>query len=81
MTRTTRLTVALTAGAALAAGWAGSGTAAPTEPPFGQHVSACASELLGKRANPPQVTCEHDDHVHTFANFGELVQHMKEMHA
>ena len=35
---------------------------------------------LGKRANPPEVTCSHDGHVHVFANFGEMVQHMREHH-
>ncbi len=51
--------------------------AAETNEPFGRHVSECAQTSLGKRAAPPAVTCSHDGHVHVFANFGEMVQHMK----
>ena len=66
--------------AAVAAVAPGVGQAAPTDEPFGQHVSECAKTSLGKRANPPEVTCMHAGHMHDFANFGEMVQHMREHH-
>ncbi len=72
-----RLTIATAAAAALAAGV--SGNAFATDEPFGQHVSMCAHEL-GQRANTPTVTCTHDGMRMTFANFGAMVQHMREMH-
>lgn len=71
----TRLIIALAA-AALAAGFSGSALA---DAPFGEHVAMCAHTTLGQRANPPAVTCTHDGMTMTFANFGKMVQHMKEM--
>jgi hypothetical protein len=58
-------------------------TAAPANTPgepLGAHISACAQLALGQRADPPAVTCTHDEHVHTFATFGELVAHVREHH-
>lgn len=75
--RPVRLTIAVTAVAALAAGV--SGNASAGEEPFGQHVSMCAHEL-GKRADTPAVTCTHDGMTMTFATFGAMVQHMRDMH-
>jgi hypothetical protein len=72
-----RLTIAVAAVAAFAAGV--SGNAFATEEPFGRHVSMCAQEL-GKRADAPAVTCTHDGITMTFANFGAMVQHMHEHH-
>ena len=69
--------VVTVASAAVAAVSPGVAQAAETGQPFGQHVSECAQTSLGKRATPPAVTCSHDGHVHVFANFGEMVQHMK----
>ena len=63
-----RLTIAAAAAAALAAGV--SGTASASEAPFGQDVSMCAHEL-GQRAAAPAVM--------TFATFGAMVQHMRDM--
>ena len=61
----------------LLTGGAGTALADPAEQAaFGQHVASCAQEILGQRPDPPQVTCTHDGHTHTFANFGEMVQHM-----
>lgn len=71
-----RLTIAA-AVAALAAGV--SGTAFAADEPLGRHVSMCAHEL-GKRADTPAVTCTHDGMTMTFATFGAMVQHMREMH-
>jgi hypothetical protein len=73
-----RVVVAILAAAAVAA--VSPGAAAAQDEPFGQHVSECAQTSLGKRTNPPAVTCSHDGHLHTFANFGEMVQHMREHH-
>jgi hypothetical protein len=75
-----RVVVAILASAAVAAASPGVVQAAKTDEPFGQHVSECAHMSLGKRATPPAVTCLHDGHVHVFANFGEMVQHMREHH-
>ena len=69
--------VAILAAATVAAASPGVARAAQIDEPFGQHVSECAQTSLGKRATPPAVTCSHDGHVHVFANFGEMVQHMK----
>jgi hypothetical protein len=46
---------------------------------FGQHVAMCAHQL-GQRADTPAVTCTHDGMTMTFATFGAMVQHMREMH-
>ena len=73
-----RVVLAILATAAVAAVAPGVVQAAQTDEPFGQHVSECAKTSLGKRANPPEVTCMHDRHVHVFANFGEMVQRMRE---
>lgn len=75
-----RVVLAILATAAVAAVSPGVVQAAQTDEPFGQHVSECAKTSLGKRANPPEVTCMHDGQVHVFANFGEMVQHMREHH-
>ena len=75
-----RVVLAILATAAVAAVAPGVVQAAQTDEPFGQHVSNCAQTSLGKRANPPEVTCSHDGHTHVFANFGEMVQHMREHH-
>lgn len=71
-----RVVVAILASAAVAAVSPGA-QAAETGQPFGQHVSECAQTSLGKRANPPAITCSHDGQLHVFATFGEMVQHMK----
>jgi hypothetical protein len=68
--------IVLTAGAALAAAFSGSALAAGS---FGQQVSMCAQMHLGQRDNPPALTCTHDGMTMTFATFGEMVQHMREM--
>jgi hypothetical protein len=47
--------------------------------PFGQHVAVCAQQL-GQRADAPAVTCTHDGMTMTFANFGVMVRHMRELH-
>jgi len=75
-----RIVLAILATAALAAVAPGVVQAAQTDEPFGQHVSECAKASLGKRANPPEVTCSHHRHTNDFANFGEMVQHMREHH-
>ena len=75
-----RVVLAILATAAVAAVAPAVVQAAQTDKPFGQHVSECAQTTLGKRANPPEVTCSHDGHIHVFANFGEMVQHMHEHH-
>ena len=74
--RSTHLVVTL-ASAAVAAVAPGVAQAAETGQPFGQHVSECAQTSLGQRTNPPAVTCSHDGQVHVFANFCELVHHLK----
>ena len=60
----------------------GAGSAAAADGPFGAHVSECAQAHLGKRADPPALTCTcmHDGVTYTFANFGEMVAHMRDMH-
>ena len=73
---THRLILAIAASAALAAGFSGSALA---DNSFGQHVSMCAHTTLGQRDNPPAVSCTHDGMTMTFANFGEMVQHMRAM--
>ena len=75
-----RFVVAILASAAAAAVSPGVVQAAESEQPFGQHVSECAQPSLGKRSNPPAVTCSHDGHTHVFANFGEMVHHMHAHH-
>ena len=71
-----RSALVLGATLALAAGSAGGALADNT---FGQHVAACAHGSLGQRADPPSVTCTHDGMRMTFANFGEMVRHMRSM--
>ena len=75
-----RVVLAILGVAVVAAASPGVVQAAQTGEPFGRHVSECAQMSLGKRANPPEVTCSHDGHMHVFANFGEMVQHMREHH-
>ena len=68
--------------ALLLAGATGNALAQPADQAaFGQHVASCAQENLGQRLSPPQVTCTHDGHTHTFANFGEMVQHLQDHQA
>ena len=71
-----RLAIAAIAGMLLAG--AGSSGAVAAEP-FGQHVAMCAHQL-GQRADAPAVTCTHDGTTMTFANFGEMVEHMRQIH-
>lgn len=52
-------------------------SASPEGQPFGQAVADCAHMASGQRPNPPAVTCTHDGHTHTFANFGAMVAHMR----
>jgi hypothetical protein len=52
---------------------------AVADEPLGQHIAMCAQQL-GQRADPPAVTCTHDDMTMTFATFGEMVEHMRTMH-
>jgi len=75
-----RVVLAVLATAAVAAVAPGVVQAAQTDEPLGHHVSECAKTSLGKRANPPKVTCSHGGHTHFFANFSEMVQHMHEHH-
>ena len=75
-----RIVVAILTSAAAAAVSPGVVQAAESDEPFGQHVSECAQTSLGKRATPPAVTCSHDGQLHVFANFGAMVQHMREHH-
>ena len=46
---------------------------------FGEMVAMCAKAHLGERPNTPTVTCVCNDRTMTFANFGTMVQHMKDM--
>ena len=55
----------------------GSATMALADDPFGQMVAMCAQMDLGQRANTPTATCVCDGQTMTFANFGAMVQHMK----
>jgi len=77
MTACRRIAAVAGASAASVAGTSAA-LAAPSAEPLGGHVSECARIALDKRPDPPQVTCVHDDHVHTFATFGELVAHVRE---
>lgn len=72
-----RITGAVIAVAALVGGSGANALAAADPATFGQHVSACARMSLGQRTDPPSVTCDHDGMAMTFANFGEMVLHMK----
>jgi hypothetical protein len=71
-----RLAIAAVAGALLAGAASSNAVAAD---PFGQHVAMCAQQL-GKRADAPAVTCTHDGMTMTFANFGAMVEHMRQIH-
>ena len=71
-----QLSIGALATAAVAGGTAVSASAAA---PFGQHVAMCAHQL-GQRAGAPAVTCTHDGMTMTFANFGAMVEHMRQMH-
>ncbi len=70
-----RLTVAAIVLAALGGATA---TGAGAAEPFGQHVALCAHEL-GQRADAPAVSCSHDGMTMSFANFGAMVEHMRQM--
>jgi hypothetical protein len=72
----TRLILAIATSAAIGAGLSGSALA---DNSFGTQVATCAHTTLAQRANPPSVTCTHDGMTMTFANFGEMVQHMHSM--
>lgn len=63
----------------IAAVVAGSPATALASAPFGQMVAMCAQMHLGERANPPMVTCVCNGRTMTFATFGAMVGHMKEM--
>ena len=75
-----RLFAAAIAIAALAGGSAASAVAAEDPATFGQQVATCAQTSLGQRTSPPSLTCSHDGMAMTFANFGEMVLHMKAHH-
>jgi hypothetical protein len=45
---------------------------------FGQMVAMCAMDL-GGRGDPPTVSCICNGMTMLFANFGSMVQHMKDM--
>jgi hypothetical protein len=70
------LRIAAVAAALLTGGTPTSAVAADS---FGQQVAMCAHQL-GQRADAPAVTCTHDGMTMTFANFGAMVRHMREMH-
>ena len=72
--------VAVLAAAAVAAASSAVAQAAPTDESFGQHVARCAQISLGKRANPPAVSCSHAGQGDGFTTFGEMVQAMREHH-
>lgn len=66
---------------AAAAAFAASAAAAPaSDSSFGQHVAECAQMSLGQREGAPVVMCAHEGMTMTFANFGAMVQHMRQMH-
>jgi len=74
----TRLIASLAASAAVLAGAAPA--VASGGPAFGQHVAGSARADLGSRAAPPSVVCQMPDGTTmTFANFGAMVHHMREM--
>ena len=75
MRKLNRVAVAAVAGALLV----GASSNAVAAEPFGQHVAMCAHEL-GQRADVPTVTCTHDGMTMTFATFGDMVEHMRQMH-
>ena len=68
----------LTVAAAVATSVFGLGSGSAVASTFGQSVSMCAHDL-GQRADPPAVTCSHDGVTMTFANFGAMVEHMRQM--
>lgn len=74
-----RFVLALTACIAVAAGLPAAASADSDDPPArGEHIANCARVSLPPAEDPPTITCEHDGHVHTFANFGVMVLHMLE---
>jgi hypothetical protein len=75
--RTLRILALASVAGALLAGVAASNAVAAD--PFGRHVAMCAQEL-GQRADAPAVTCAHDGMTMTFATFGAMVEHMRQMH-
>jgi hypothetical protein len=44
----------------------------------GGHIASCAQINLPPGEHRPAITCEQEGHVHTFANFGEMVLHILE---
>lgn len=68
----------LSVAALVVAGLAGAAATSAAADVFGQHVAACAHEL-GQRPDVPAVTCTHDGMTMTFANFGAMVEHMRQM--
>jgi hypothetical protein len=69
-----RLSIAVLIVAGLAAGAATSASAGVV----GEQVATCAHEL-GQRPDVPAVTCAHEGMTMTFANFGAMVEHMRQM--
>ena len=57
----------------------GTPATATADDAFGQMVAMCAQMDLGERGNPPTVTCICNGRTMTFANFGGMVRHMKDM--
>ena len=80
MKRGTRLRTGLAVIAALAGLAAAAPAAGEDKSALGRHVALCAQMHLGQRDDPPRVICEHDGHVHTFATFGAMAEHMLEGH-
>lgn len=70
--------VIVTALAIFLAGSPSPALAASGSVPLGQMVAMCAQMDLGARGNPPAVSCTCDGTTLTFANFGKMVQHMKD---
>ena len=75
-----RLLHSVAAASVAALGLVGTSTAAAEPSELGQHIASCARESLGQRADAPAVTCVHDGMVMSFATFGAMVEHMREMH-
>jgi hypothetical protein len=74
------LATAVTAAGSLSLALAGGVAAAPNpEGTLGQHVASYAQEHLGARDGAPAVTCTHDGMTMTFATFGDMVRHMRDI--
>ena len=68
----------LTFAAAVAASVFAPGVGSAAASTFGQELAMCAHEL-GQRTDAPAITCSHDGMTMTFANFGAMVKHMRQM--